>query len=435
MKTKLGMLTILMLLPFSLFSQSFYNDIYTPTTKPTAVKSSQQTQQEQQPTQNSTTTTSQEYQIETMTAGNQQAVIVRNAAGDTVYYSGDYSNSGSNGNTNNSAVDTIYSNGINDNVQQSNQLGLTLQLSNGNTTTDYPVDNVNWNINTFGGYPYYNSWMQPYFYNSYYPYGYYSPFSYYGSLNPWMYGGFYGDYWDMGWGFGWDSPYFYGGWGIYPYYGMMYNNWGYSHHMPFNYSENSRHNGLRTPMNGMQTFSSLGSRNVAGGSNTSSMVGTRNVNSNSGGRLSSTATPIANANHVTQTNARQNSNASTVNSINARGTSQNKTFWTNFLTRNGYNVGNVQYQSRSNGNYVQQNNSGGVRRVVVISSQSANTQNAQRNSTYRVQQSTSINTQRVERSVSNDTRTYDYTPSYNGGGRSEGSYGGGGGGYRGGGRR
>jgi hypothetical protein len=421
MKTKLGMLTILMLLPFSLFSQSFYDDIYTPTTKPIAVKSSQQTQQEQQPTQNSATTTSQEYQIETTTVGNQQAVIVRNTAGDTVYYSGDYSNSGSNGNTNNSSVDTIYSNGVNNNVQQSNQPGSTLQLSNGGTTTVYPVDNVNWNINLWGGYPCYNSWMQPYWFNSYYPYGYYS------GMYPLFYGSWFGNYWDLDWGFGWDSPYFYGGWGIYPYYGMMYNNWAYSHHIPYNYSENSRHNGLRTPMNDeMQTFSSLGSRNVVGGLSTSSMLGTRNVNGNSSSRLSSTATSIASANQVTQKSARQNNNTSTVNPINARGTSKNRAFWTNFLTQNGYTIGNVQNQ---NGNYVQQKSSDGKSRsVVIISSQKNTTQSIQRNST-------NINQQRVERSVSNDSRSYYYTPSYNNGGsRSAGSYGGGGG-YRGGGRR
>jgi hypothetical protein len=396
MKTKLGMLTILMLLPFSLFSQSFYDDIYTPTAKPIAVKSSQQTQQEQQPTQNSATTTSQEYQIETTTVGNQQAVIVRNTAGDTVYYSGDYSNSGSNGNTNNSSVDTIYSNGVNNNVQQSNQPGSTLQLSNGGTTTVYPVDNVNWNINLYG---------------------------YYSGLYPLFYGSWFGNYWDLDWGFGWDSPYFYGGWGIYPYYGMMYNNWAYSHHIPYNYSENSRHNGLRTPMNDeIQTFSSLGSRNVVGGLSTSSMLGTRNVNSNSGSRLSSTATPIASINQITQKSARQNNNISTVNPINARGTSKNRTFWTNFLTRNGYTIGS------QNGNYVQQKSSDGKSRsVVIISSQKNTTQSIQRNST-------NINQQRVERSVSNDSRSYNYTPSYNGGSRSEGSYGGGGG-YRGGGRR
>ena len=121
--------------------------------------------------------------------------------------------------------------------------------------------------------------------------------------------------------------------------------------------------------------------------------------------------------------------------INVRGTQQNRAFWTNFLTRNGYNVTtpanrNVQYQPRNNGNYVQQNNVGGSRRVVVISPQGNEVQNVQRNSTYRVQRSTPVyeQPQRVERPVYNETRTYNYSPSYNngGGGRSE-SYGGGGG--------
>ncbi len=435
MKTKLEMLTILMLLPLSLFSQSFYDDIYNPTATRT-VKQASQMQQPTQTIQNSTNS-NQEYQIETNNVGNQQAVIVRNAAGDTVYYSGDYANA--NGNTNGTSIDTLSLNGINgSHIQQSNQPSLLLQLSDGYTTTTYPVNNINWNINTFGGYPYYNSWMQPYFYNSYYPYGYYSPFSFYGGLNPWLYGGlfddFYGDYWDMGWGFGWNSPYYYGGWGGYPYYyGNIYNNWVYSRPIPYNYTENSRRNARTSINNGIQPYSySSGSRAMVGrGSVGSPTQGARAVNSSIGTRQMTAQT----VNQFTQVNGRQNNNISAQNPINVRGTQQNRAFWTNFLTRNGYNVTtpanrNVQYQPRNNGNYVQQNNVGGSRRVVVISPQGNEVQNVQRNSTYRVQRSTPVyeQPQRVERPVYNETRTYNYSPSYNngGGGRSE-SYGGGGG--------
>lgn len=411
MKTKLGMLTILMLLPLSLFSQSFYDDIY----NPTATRTVKQETQPQQSTQNSTAS-NQEYQIETANVGNQQAVIVRNAAGDTVYYSGDYAST--NGNATNAAVNTLSSNSVNGNqLQPSRQPSLLLQLSDGVTTTDYPVDNVNWNINLWGGSPYYNSWMQPYWYNSYYPYGYYNPFSYYGNFNPWLYGGFYGDYWDNGWGFGWNSPYYYGGWGGYPYYyGNFYNNWAYSRPIPYNYSENSRR-GNRMSAGGMQPLNnSVGSRSMSGRvpSVQAPTLGARVANNNTIGR------------QMTQVNSRQNTNVSAVNPINVRGTQQNRAFWTNFLNKNGYNVrtqtrGDVQYQVR-NGNFVQQNNNRTTRRVII---QNNEVQNVQRTQNYRVERPTQVErpVYQVERPVYNETRSYS-APSYNGGGRSEGSYGG-----------
>ena len=426
MKTKSILTVILMLLPLLGFSQSFYDDIY----NPKAARSVQSTIK-QQPAQNNVNA-NEEYQIETANVGNHQAVIVRNAAGDTVYYSGDYANA--NNQTNAPVIDTLATNGSTlQPYQSTNKANLLLQLSNGSV---YPVDQINWNVNVWGGYPYYNSWWQPYWFNSFYPFGY--------AYNPYWWGGWYGDYWDtwdLGWGFGWNSPFYYGwnpyyySWGGYPYYyGGLYN-WGYSRPIPYNYTENSRRE-ARMPSNNLQSTyynNSIGSRSMAvGGTNATSgrtMGSAVIANNRESSQTSSNNT--ATMNQPRMVNARQN-NTVQANPIDVRGTEQNRVFWTNFLRQNGYNVdqrANTRNAGFSNGNYVQSNNNTS-RRVVIIRSQNNENQVIERQNNYRVQRSNAVyeQPQRVERPVYNENRSFNVAPSYNnGGGRSEGSFEGGGG--------
>lgn len=422
MKTKSIWTIILMLFPIVGFSQSFYDEIYNPKIQRTV---------QQQPTQNNTNA-NQEYQIETTNVGNQQVVIVRNAAGDTVYYSGDYSNT--NNQANASIIDTSAVNGSTlQPYSSTNKANLLLQLSNG---VVYPVDQINWNVNVWGGYPYYNSWMQPYWYNWYYPFGY--------TYNPYWWGNWYGDYWDMwdwNWGFGWYSPFYsygwnpyYYSWGGYPYYyGGLYN-WGYTRPIPYNYSENSRRMG-RMPSSNLQTNNNMTDARAiaAGGSNatvgrtigTAVTANTREANQT----ISNNTTTI---NQPRIVNSRQN-NTAPVNPINVRGTEQNRVFWSNFLRENGYNVqerNNRNVPVNNENNFQTTNNS---RRVVIIRSQNNENQVIERQNNYRVQRSNSYNEQpqRIERPVYNENRSYNVAPNYNnGGGRIEGSFDGGGRGGR-----
>ncbi|MGC9151457.1 MAG: hypothetical protein ACP5F6_06840 [Microbacter sp.] len=426
MKTKLSWIVILTLFPLLGFSQSFYDDIYNPKAQTT-----NQSKVQQQPTQNNTNA-NQEYQIETANVGHHQAVIVRNAAGDTVYYSDDYANT--NNQPNGTVLDTIAVNGSTlQPYQSTNKANLLLQLSNGSV---YPVDQINWNVNVWGGYPYYNSWWQPYWYNSFYPFGY--------AYNPYCWSSWYGDYWDawdLNWGFGWNSPYYYGWnpyyWGGYPYYygGLYYG--GYTRPIPYNYTENSRRS-ARMPSNNLQSTyynNGTGSGSIAvNGTNASTgrTMGTAVIANNRAAQ--STTSNTATINQPRMVNARQN-NTVQANPIDVRGTEQNRVFWSNFLRQNGYNVDQPRIMRNgvySNENNVQPNNNTS-RRVVIIRSQNNENQVIEREKNYRVQRSNNAayeqQQQRVERPVYNENRSFNYAPSYNnGGGRSEGSFEGGGGG-------
>ncbi|MBB3186482.1 hypothetical protein [Microbacter margulisiae] len=417
MKTKLGILSILMLLPVSLFSQSFYDDIYNP--KAAANEAKKQVQQPTQTTQNN-----QEYQIETSNVGNQQAVVVRNAAGDTVYYSGDYANR-----PDTLPNDTTLVTGKSLLIQPTTKPNLWLQYSDGST---YPVDNVNWNINVWGGSPYYAGWWgQPFWYNSFYPFGY--------AYNPYYWGSWYGDYWDtwdmwdpgfgFGLGFSWNYPYYYGAWGGYPYYYGGNYPWAYRHSIPYNYSENSRRAARMGTLSGAQLYSTgIGSRAMSGGGGTAltATPGARATLSNTGSRVVAATrqtTAVAGVRQVSGTGA--------INPVNVRGTAQNRVFWTNVLRQSGYNVPTtraaVQYQNR---NYIQPNNSVTTRRVVIMNNR---VQNVESNN-YRYQRSTPVQEQRVYQQQQVERPVYNETRSFNeggGGGRSF-SGGGGGGGFRGG---
>jgi hypothetical protein len=439
MKTKSFIVVTLLLLPTLVFGQNLYDDLYS---KPSKEKPLQNQQ-----VKSATSGQDNQFRIESTRVGDKDVVVVRNMDGDTVYYSGDYAN----------VPDTVmneeqttgeYANRIN---RFHNSNGTI--IINDDNNESYPLDNVNWTVNVYGGYGGYGGYGMGYpYYNRYSPYGYWGG----GWNSPW-YSSYYGSYWD--WNNGWDYPY-YGGyygnyWGGYPYYyggwgGYYGGGWGggsYGRSIPYGYTADSR----RRSFDPSQNVRNSNSSRVAA----SNSIGSR------------------------QNSAPLSGTSTRSNSITGRGSSQNAQFWGNFLSNRGYNVSsnntstnnsrnnssaygsrgnsgsyntNNTYNSRSNtsnsgyysrgsnnvvnnsrGNYT---NGGNRSSSVVVSVPSSSTRRSSSDATYSSSSRSSSSSSSNSDSGSRSSSSSSSTPSYSSGSSSSGSSysgGGGGGGSRGGG--
>jgi hypothetical protein len=318
MKTKAFFVTALMLLPAFAFGQDLYDDLYytpgkdkplpTRTVKPTAQKEVATEQSDNQ------------YKIESTRVGNRDIVVVRNLNGDTVYYSGDNKDS---------RIDSsqvAMPNGEYANrIQRFHNANGTIILNGDDEDGVYPLDNVNWTVNVYGGN---YGWGWPYY--RHYPYGYMG-----GYYSP-GYSSWYGSSWDWDWNFGWGYPYYYGGYyGTgYPYYGWggyysggyPYYGWGgyYSGGYPY-YGGGGYYGGWYGGRTRPSAYTTEGRRNALNISGRSRGTVAESRPSVSGSRSGS---PAFNS---TTTGTRSNT-------IGTRGNRQNTTFWNNFLSNRGYNV-------------------------------------------------------------------------------------------------